>query len=340
MVLRSFFAQDSTSLIVTSSSDGSIVGNPIVNNSSLPDGTVFQYSSGTGTTVTLDDTVDADVFGDDNPSNHVITDGGGIVADGVQVEAESRINMRALDDDGNPTGPQITVYVFSQGGLFSDVWGYATNEPLQDGTSYVKVSGSNFGSSAYSSFVACFGEGTHIETSDGDRMVQTLAPGQKVWTRGKGFQPVRWVGNKLVEGRGALAPVVIEQGVIGNTNELVLSQQHRVLVTSPRAEMLFGQDEVFVAAKHLCGIPGISVRERETVRYFHLMFDRHHVIRSNGALTESFFLERNAVDALSAPQRTEILSLFPELGRASDGFGATAVMTIGAREAAVLRNYL
>ena len=85
MVQRSFFAQDSESLIVASTSNSSIVDNPIINNSDTPDGTIFQYSAGTGATITLNDTSRRNVFDDDRPSRHVITDGRGMVANGTQV---------------------------------------------------------------------------------------------------------------------------------------------------------------------------------------------------------------------------------------------------------------
>lgn len=340
MVLRSFFAQDSLSLIITASSNGSIVGGPIINNSDTPDGTVYQYSSGTGTTVTLDDTFEINIFNDDDPGNHIITNGGGIVANGTEVESESLINVRALDDDGDPVGPEITIYVFSQGGNFSDIWGYGTSAPLQDGTSYIKVSGSNEGSSPYTNFIPCFGEGTLIDTVSGPIPVQELVRGEKVWTKDNGFQPIRWIGSTTVQGKGALAPVVIEPGSLGNSEVLVLSQQHRVLIESSKAEILFGDPDVLVAAKHLCGLPGVSIREQERVQYTHFMFDCHHIVRSNGALTESFFLETLSVKALPDPQQKEILALFPSLSKATQDFGHTAALTLNSRAASVLRESL
>lgn len=338
MVERSFFAQDSQSLIITSSPNGSIIGDSIINNSSTPNGTIYQYSAGTGTTVTLDDTFEINVFNDDDPANHIIEDGGGIVADGAQVEAESQINVRALNDDGVPVGPEITIYVFSQDGDFSDIWGYGTSAPLQDGTSYIKVSGSNAGSSPYTNFIPCFGDGTLIETDTGLVPVQDLVPDEKIWTKDDGFQPVQWVGTTTVKGTGDFAPVIIEPGFLGNSVDLVLSQQHRVFIKSPSAEFLFGQSDVLVAAKHLCGLPGIGIRKQETVQYTHFMFDRHQIVRSNGALTESFFLEKLSVKALPNPQQKEILSLFPTLDQATREFGQTAAMTLNARAASVLRN--
>ncbi|WP_109310732.1 Hint domain-containing protein [Ruegeria sp. AU67] len=346
MVLRSFFAQDSSSLVATFVPDTAdandiVVGGSIINNSDTPDGTIFTYSGGTGTTITLDDTAGSpDVFDDDLPTGHVITDGGGIVTNGMQVESESVITVRALDDDLNPTGPEITIYVFSQGGVTQDVWGYATSAPLDTGTSYVKTGGSNAGSSAYADYVTCFGPGTLIETADGIVEVQDLTKGQCVWTRDSGFQPILWIGTTEVHGHGSFAPVVIEAGAIGNTKELVVSQQHRILIGSPATDMLFGSSEVFVAAKHLCGLPGVSIRPTDRITYTHFMFDRHHIVRSNGALTESYYFGENAKYALSSPQRSEILALFPSIEDISNAFRRTAAPTISAREAGVLRAYI
>ena len=139
MVARSFFAIDNNNLIVDSSSNGSIVGNPVINNSDTPNGTVFTYSAGGGTTVTIDDTGgDPDIFEDDNTAGHSVTDGGGIVSNGTPVEAESLIFVRALDINGNPTGPTITITVFSQNGVTGNVWGFSPDIELQDGVQYEK----------------------------------------------------------------------------------------------------------------------------------------------------------------------------------------------------------
>lgn len=346
MVLRSFFAQDSSSLVAvfvpdTADANDIAVGGSIINNSDTPDGTIFTYSGGTGTTITLDDTSGSpDVFDDDQPTGHIITDGGGIVTNGTQVESESMITVRALDDDLNPIGPEITIYVFSQNGITQDVWGFATSAPLDSGTSYVKTGGSNAGSSTYADYVTCFGPGTLIETAEGAVAVQNLKKGQLVWTRDGGFQPILWIGTTEVHGHGPFAPVVIEAGAIGNTKELLVSQQHRILIGSPATDMLFGSSEVFVAAKHLCGLPGISIRQTDRITYTHFMFDRHHIVRSNGALTESYYFGDNAKYALSSPQRSEILALFPSILDVSVAFQHTAVPTISAHEAGVLRAYI
>ena len=337
MVSRTFVAQDNENFVVTSSSSGGLVGNGVINNSSTPNGTVFQYNSGSGEQITLNDTGgSSNTFEDDQASNHVITDGAGLVANGQTVEAESLIFVRQLDEFGNQIGPTITVTVFSQGGSIGDVWGFASDVPLVDGASYVKTSGSNAGSSSYSDFVTCFGPGTLIDTPDGPRAVETLNHGDRITTQDGPPLPIRWIVRRSVEGHGAFAPVVFEPGAIGNTRRLVLSQEHRVFLSSARAQLLFGTDGVLIAAKHLTDLPGVAIVPQPRITYTHFMFDTHQIVCSDGVWTESFFLSNTAVRGLDAAARSELLSIYPELSRAQQDFGALAAMAVSGREAAVL----
>lgn len=194
MVAQTFFALPNDSLIVTSSSSCRIVGNGIINNSSTPDGTIFEFLSVPGAQVELDDTGGSpDVFGDDQAGSHIITDGGGIVADGNTVESESLVRVRGLDINGNPTSPEITIFVFSQNGNFGDVWGFSSDLLLDAGTSYVKVNGSNAGSSNYSDYVPSIGEGTLVKTKAGEVPVELLKVGHRIWTLHVGWQAIRWI---------------------------------------------------------------------------------------------------------------------------------------------------
>ena len=341
MPLRSFFAFDNDNLIVTSSPSSSIVGNPVINNSDTPDGTIFQYTKGTFTEITLNDTGGGrNNFNDDREDDHVIVDGGGLVANGTEVEAESLIFVRALDANGNPTGPEITIFALSKEGVTSDVWGFGVTQPLKGGVSYIKTQGSNSGTVRYNRFASCFTRGTLIKTQQGNLPVEQIKLGQKVWTKSAGFLPVRWVGNALISGEGAMAPVVFEAGVLGNNRDLVVSQQHRVWIKSAAAELYFGQSEVLVAAKHLCGLPGVSLRPQQQVHYVHFMFDSHQIVRSNGALTESFFLAEQSLSTLEDGPRAELCALFPDLQNGFLAFGETAAPTLTAKEAATLVPYL
>ena len=49
------------------------------------------------------------------------------------------------------------------------------------------------------------------------------------------------------------------------------------------------------------------------VEYFHLLFDRHEVVISNGAATESLYTGPEALKSVGPAARAEILALFPEL---------------------------
>jgi hypothetical protein len=111
--------------------------------------------------------------------------------------------------------------------------------------------------------------------------------------------------------------VRIRAGALGQdlpATDLVLSRQHRVLVRSRIAQRLFGAAEVLVPAVKLTDLPGIEiVTAPETVEYWHILFDEHHVVFSNGAPTESLFTGREALKAVSPEARDEILLLFPRI---------------------------
>lgn len=170
-------------------------------------------------------------------------------------------------------------------------------------------------------FVPCFAAGTRILTADGDRLVQDLQVGDRVWTRDHGHQPIRWIGRRHLSradlaAMPAVAPVVIRKGALGANRpatDLTISPQHRILVRSGIAQRMFGTSELLVAAKTLVGVPGIEVcDDADGVTYIHLLFDQHEVVMSNGAETESLYPGPQALVGLGNAAN-EILTLFPEL---------------------------
>ena len=339
MVARTVLAFDSEALLVTANPNGGpAIGSAIINNSDTPDGTVFTYQSGFGANVvTVDDTNgggDVDVFNDDDTANHTITDGAGLVANGQSVESESLIQIQALDINGNLVGPIIDLYVFSEGGVTSAVWGFATDATLTAGVQYQKVAGSNDGDSLYADFV-CFARGALIRTPDGIVSVEDIRPGDKIWTTDDPAAIVRWVGLKTVFATGDAAPVVFETGAIGNTTPLIVSQQHRVLLCNSEANVMFGAEEVLAPAHSLTQLDGVRIAEGATVTYHHIMFDSHKIVESDGVLTESFYPGATALSTLDASVRDELLSLFPELSKQAD-FGPTAAYVLKPYEAQAL----
>ena len=57
----------------------------------------------------------------------------------------------------------------------------------------------------------------------------------------------------------------------------------------------------------------VTVTDFDEVEYFHFLFDRHEVVYSNGAETESLYTGPEALKSISAEARAEIFALFPEL---------------------------
>lgn len=170
--------------------------------------------------------------------------------------------------------------------------------------------------------IFCFARGTLIATPEGERAIETLSEGMQVLTRDAGPQPIRWIGScKLSAGelqqKPALRPVRIGRGALGQglpCRDLIVSPQHRVLVRSRIAQRMFGASEVLVAAKLLLDLDNVSICTRDPdVEYFHVMFDEHQIVLSEGAETESFFPGPQAMRSVGAAARAEIVALFPDL---------------------------
>ena len=158
----------------------------------------------------------------------------------------------------------------------------------------------------------CFAAGTMIATPDGPRAVETLRPGDMVLTLDDGPQPVLFVSEQRFVATGRNAPVRICKGALGNERDLMVSQQHRMLIDDWRAELFFGQNEVLVAAKHLVNGDTIYVQQGDEVRYVHLLFAKHQIVWAEGIPSESYFpghfLERSHPE-----QQDEIEHMFPDV---------------------------
>jgi len=162
--------------------------------------------------------------------------------------------------------------------------------------------------------IPCFVGGTRVMTAQGERAVETLAPGDMVLTMDDGPQPLRWIGRRRVEAEGRFAPIRIAAGALSpGHGALMLSPQHRVLLTDHRADLLFGDAEVLVAAKDLVNDSTIRPAPGGQVEYIHLLFDRHQVIWAEGLPTESFLPGPQALDQFEQAVLDELFALFPEL---------------------------
>ncbi|AWZ18838.1 type I secretion target repeat protein [Roseovarius sp. TM1035] len=184
--------------------------------------------------------------------------------------------------------------------------------------------------------IICFTPGARILTQWGERPVESLRLGDMVVTRDHGLQPIRWVGKRTVAGLGDFAPISIASSVMGGQEPLLVSPQHRLLFTGYQAELLFGESEVLVAAKHMVNGRDVTVSPRDAVTYIHIMFDRHEIIYADGIGTESFYAGDMALGAIDAAAREELFAIFPELRSAPGHHRDTARSCLRRHEAQLL----
>ena len=196
---------------------------------------------------------------------------------------------------------------------------YNSNDP-EAGTVFFN-DGSVMTFSEIENVIPCFTPGTLIATPRGQVPVEQLHVGDKIITRDNGIQEIAWLGQKEMPGKQLIAnphlkPILIKAGALGNglpERDMLVSPNHRVLVASDLTQLYFEEREVLAAAKHLVGSGGIHQVDVTNTTYIHFMFERHEVVLSDGAWTESFQPGDYSLKGIGNSQRNEIFELFPEL---------------------------
>lgn len=161
--------------------------------------------------------------------------------------------------------------------------------------------------------IPCFVKGTHVLCECGEVAVEDLEVGDLVLTKDEGLMPVRWIGSRSVEGTGRFAPIHINANTFGSHKDIWISPLHRILIRDSLAELLFGEAEVLVAAKDLINDHSVRQEKRADVTYFHLLFDRHQVIYSEGLETESFLPGPQMKHSFEQEILNELCGLLPEI---------------------------
>lgn len=252
--------------------------------------------------------------------SYVYLGSGAVRGDPTQSGAFIRIDL------GNGTFKTVAIDLNADGDGLPD---------LSNGNTQITVSRLNTTTPQSWPVPPCFVAGTLIATPDGQRRAEEIAPGDLVETLDNGPQAVRWVGRRRVSGFGRFAPIRIASGALGNDRPLLVSPQHRMLVRGGHAELLFGEPEVLVAAKHLVGAPGIVEVPVAQVEYVHLMFDRHEIVFAEGAASESFHPGSVLTDRDQA-LLDEIVSIFPEFAILAEARVDTARRILSGWEARAL----
>lgn len=95
-------------------------------------------------------------------------------------------------------------------------------------------------------------------------------------------------------------------------------------------QLHFGENEVFAPAKVLKSGRKANVSQ---VEYWHLMFDSHQAVLSEGLETESFYPGDMAMASLDKAASHEVEMLFPELRLNTNGYGPVCRPCLKAHEA-------
>jgi hypothetical protein len=135
----------------------------------------------------------------------------------------------------------------------------------------------------------CYAHGTMIQTSAGERPVETLCPGMQVVTLADGNQvprTVKWVGHRRIDltrhpRPETVAPIRIERDAFADNvphRDLLLSPDHAVFV-----------DGMLICVRQL--VNGSTIRWQRgwtAVDYYHVEFDRHAILLAEGLTVESY----------------------------------------------------
>lgn len=147
-----------------------------------------------------------------------------------------------------------------------------------------------------------FSPSSVVETARGPVLARDMRLGDKLVTRDKGFQPVRWIGQSSVlygdptaKADPAEAPMsgpvrirAGSQGTNPDAGNLIVAPGQRLLAQNPLNELLFATDEVMVSAGDMLHLDGIDAVPRDVGRWVHLLLDSHELVRVNGIWIESF----------------------------------------------------
>lgn len=191
----------------------------------------------------------------------------------------------------------------------------------------------------------CVARGTLVATPSGDRPVEDLAVGDMVLTADGRSEPIRWIGSRCI-GASELAadpelrPVHIAADAFGPgrpVRPLRVSPQHRIRIESAQAELMFGDRAVLAPAKGLVNDRTVRIDHgSEAVEYFHVAFDRHEVMITNGLPTESFHPGPASLRGIDRAAVEELLRIFPALRADPAAFGPSALPSLKPWEAALL----
>ena len=224
------------------------------------------------------------------------------------------------DSQGNVVGEMYAITLNNDN--LSDIEAFTFDFQPKAGETYTISGRDTTPATPYSNLYVCLVAGTSVDTPHGPRLIEDIRPGDLVTTHDSGAQKVLWTGQRALVGNRlvlhpATRPIRIEAGALGHglpANPLVVSRQHRVHLSSPVAERMFGSEDMLIPAKDLLMLDGVSqIAPQQGITYHHLLCEGHEMIRSSGCWTETLYLGNMAQSMLSPEQIAEIRQTFPDL---------------------------
>jgi hypothetical protein len=194
--------------------------------------------------------------------------------------------------------------------------------------------------------VICFTPGTMIETQDGPRRVEDLREGNLIQTTDNGCVELLWKGRRRISGARLhampdLAPVRMRAGALDEgvpDAGLLVSPDHRIVLSGAQARAPFNADEVLVMARDLVNDHSIMVdRQIREVEYYHLLLPSHEVVFANRVETESFHPAAADLTTIDPMELQRLYERMPELVGDPFAYGHHARRILSASEAAVLQ---
>ena len=200
-------------------------------------------------------------------------------------------------------------------------------------------------------FVPCFASGTRIVTRRGAVAVESIVPGDTVVATDGRQHKVLWVGSKTInlaelcdDHYRKLVPVRISAEAMGARpphHDLVVSQQHRILLRHPLTDAVFGMDECLVPAVAMVGYMAEFATDITHVTYHHILCAEHVTLLANGIEAESLFMGDLLEEGMRPALRAEIDLVFPQMGDlARRGARQTCHPTLKTYEGRLLSNMI
>lgn len=195
--------------------------------------------------------------------------------------------------------------------------------------------------------VICFTPGTMIATPSGPKDIASLSEGDLVQTKDNGAAEVLWLGSRTVSGARLRAmpefvPVRLRAGALGvdvPDQSLLVSPDHRIILSGARARDLFNADEVLVCARDLVNDHSV-IRDHSVpdVTYIHMMLPQHEIVFANGVATESFHPASAAIHSVREEELDRMHDRLPELKQDFSSYGGYARRLLAQNETAILQH--